>query len=349
MLNLVVGSIPFNSLSLEDPLFTQYFPSFPDLDPTSMTPTRLVAKDPVTESTMTLDGQFDFSSEAALAGSSVTALAMHTSGGGLLLGMDGFSVTVAQFESLDFGLLAAQLGGVNATLGPANDFVQMPDLVGSAVTNDVITGGDGSDTIAGGAGNDYIQGNMGNDSIMGGLGSDELRGGKDDDVVRGGAGQDFVQGALGNDELRGGQDADTLFAGQGNDTLFGGAANDFLDGKAGSDLLTGGANADRFSFSNAPDGVNFDTITDFEAAHDSIVLDALAFSSLSGLPKGLLPATNLVVGSGASAQDANDYLLYDTTTHILSYDADANGAGAALEVAMLGNGASLSAGDIVIA
>lgn len=346
MLNATFGNIPMNTLSSDWGLLS-HFPSLPNLVVQTAAPTQIIVFDPVTGSTLALAGSFNYSSQAALFNSPVTAMTARMSNGDLLFSMDGFSITAGQAQTLDAGAWIVQLGGVNAALGTAADLFRMEDLVGSTATNDAITGGAGADTLMGGAGNDYIQGNIGSDSITGGAGNDELRGGQDHDVVRGGAGQDFVQGALGNDELRGGLDGDTLFAGQGNDSLYGGGGNDYLDGKANNDWLTGGAGADQFAFSNAPSGTTHaDAITDFEDGIDKIVLDRLAFGSLTGLPGGALAAGNFV--SGASAQDADDYILYDSTTHALSYDADGNGSGAAQQIAVLANGADLSAADILL-
>ena len=222
------------------------------------------------------------------------------------------------------------------------------NLIGGS-GNDNLSGGGGRDTLQGDDGDDSIQGNTGADSIRGGNGRDDLGGGQDDDVVRGGVGQDSVRGGLGNDELRGGMDEDRLSAGQGNDSLYGGSGDDYLDGKAHNDRLTGGAGADQFAFSNAPSGTaHVDTITDFEVGVDKIVLDMLAFGSLGGLSAGNLPAANFVSAASASAQDANDYILYDTTTHVLSYDADGSGSGAAQQIAVFENGAEISATDILI-
>ena len=348
MLNIIFGNQPVNTMA-GDWLFVAYFPSSPNLTPLSAGPTQIVVADPISGSTLTLDGAFDLSSEAALLASPVTGIQARASGGELLAQLNGFSITAEQAQTLDQDALVQLLGGVNATLGTAADFFRMEDIVGTAVTNDAISGGMGADTLMGNAGDDYIHGNAGSDSIMGGLGNDELRGGRDADVVRGGAGQDFLQGALGNDELRGGLDADTLFAGQGNDTLYGGAGNDLLDGKANNDRLTGGAGADQFAFSNAPSATaHVDTITDFEVGIDKMLLDILAFGSLAGLPAGSLAGSSFVSGVGAIAQDADDYIVYDTATHVLSYDADGNGAEAAQQIALLENSAILSASDILI-
>jgi Ca2+-binding RTX toxin-like protein len=130
--------------------------------------------------------------------------------------------------------------------------------------------------------------------------------------------------------------------------LFGGGDADYLDGKAGGDVLTGGAGGDQFVFSNAPDGINVDAIADFDTDIDHIVLSASAFASLGSLVGGALDAGNLVSGAAPTAQDADDHILYNTATHVLSYDADGSGSGAALAFATLTNGATLTEADILV-
>jgi serralysin len=56
----------------------------------------------------------------------------------------------------------------------------------------------------------------------------------------------------------------------------------------------------------------------------------------------------LVDDAGAVAHDANDFILYDKTTGHLSYDADGNGAGAAVHFAQLSTGLDLSNADFFV-
>jgi hypothetical protein len=82
------------------------------------------------------------------------------------------------------------------------------------------------------------------------------------------------------------------------------------------------------------------------------VLSEAVFAQLAGLDIGSSPsADNLLIGG--VALDANDYLLYNSSTGVLSYDADGNGtASAAVAFAKIElNGvppADLSATDFII-
>jgi Ca2+-binding RTX toxin-like protein len=128
--------------------------------------------------------------------------------------------------------------------------------------------------------------------------------------------------------------------------LTGGSGNDFIDGGLGNDILKGGAGADTFSFSSQLSASNIDTVGDFSRGTDHIGLDARIFTQL--LNDGNL-ADNLVVGvAGVTALDSNDYLLYNTTTKALYYDADGSGAGAAVQFATLVKVGTLSANDFAV-
>jgi Ca2+-binding RTX toxin-like protein len=165
--------------------------------------------------------------------------------------------------------------------------------------------------------------------------------------------QPIIVGTLGNDSITAGVGNDSMSGGAGNDTLAGGAGNDTLVGGAGNDMLTGGDGADRFVLDAALSAANFDTIKDFATGTDKIVLSAKVFTKFTGSSAGTaITAGNLVVGAGttAKAADSNDYLIYDTGTDMLYYDADGNGAGAPVafvKVELTGTAAP-AFGDILI-
>ena len=49
-----------------------------------------------------------------------------------------------------------------------------------------------------------------------------------------------------------------------------------------------------------------------------------------------------------AAHDLNDYLVYNPATGALSYDADGSGAGAGVQIALLGVNLALTNADFVI-
>jgi Ca2+-binding RTX toxin-like protein len=152
-----------------------------------------------------------------------------------------------------------------------------------------------------------------------------------------------------------------LFEGNGNtQTFIGTTQADRFVGNGGNDVLTGGAGADTFVFGKVHEQVvtgdddevqtyvdtafdltGVDTITDFTSGTDKIELNTDQFASLAGFS-----SANLVIGS--SAQDADDYLVFDSATNTLKYDADGNGAGAAIDIAVLTGVTSITAADIAV-
>jgi Ca2+-binding RTX toxin-like protein len=135
--------------------------------------------------------------------------------------------------------------------------------------------------------------------------------------------------------------------------LIGNSAENTLNGGLGSDSLTGGSGQDQFVFSTSLNSTtNVDTLLDFQTGTDSIVLSEAVFAQLADLDIGSSPSVdNLLIGD--AALDANDYLLYNSSTGVLSYDADGSGtASAAVAFAKIElNGVpptDLSATDFII-
>ena len=157
-----------------------------------------------------------------------------------------------------------------------------------------------------------------------------------------------ITGTSGNDSLTGTDGDDTLLGLDGLDTLVGGAGNDSLVGGTGWDTLTGGAGADVLAFAEFGSGMN-DAITDFATGTDKIELDPAAFTAIGA--SGLFAPGDgrFWAGPGASAaHDADDRIIYDTTSGILYYDADGNGPGGQGRVAVLQGAPTLVATDIVV-
>ena len=109
------------------------------------------------------------------------------------------------------------------------------------------------------------------------------------------------------------------------------------------DKLTGGAGADRFHFTSELGVGNVDRVMDFVSQSDIIGLDDAIFG---GMALGRLSASAFVAGT--KALDADDRIIYNAANGALYYDADGNGAGAAIYFANLGAGTTLIASDIVI-
>jgi Ca2+-binding RTX toxin-like protein len=128
----------------------------------------------------------------------------------------------------------------------------------------------------------------------------------------------------------------------------GNAGNNVLTGNAGNNVLTGGSGNDLFRFDTVLNAsTNVDTITDFATGVDDIQLENAIFTSLTAT--GGLNAGYFIGGAGVTAAaDANDYLIYDSTTGALYYDPDGTGAAAATQFATLSTGLGLSAGDFVV-
>jgi Ca2+-binding RTX toxin-like protein len=137
----------------------------------------------------------------------------------------------------------------------------------------------------------------------------------------------------------------------GNNGLVGTAFADRLQGRLGNDTLTGGAGADVFLFDTALNAAsNVDQITDFQPGVDKIHLKSTLFRG-TGAVGASLAATAFRAGAGLSAGLlATDRILLNTTTGMLSFDADGNGKTGAVAFAKLPSAiASLvSASDFLI-
>lgn len=247
-----------------------------------------------------------------------------TASDGLASTADIFSITV-----LDANYVSGSSGDDSFTGGAEDNYYD--GLAG----NDTAFCWDGNDTVVGGSGNDSLHGNMGNDSVVGGSGNDTVMGGKGFDWISGDLGDDLVRGGEDNDTLRGEGGNDTLLAGKGDDSLNGGDGDDRLDSRLGNDTMTGGAGADTFQFASTLNGAtNVDVITDFATGQDEIWLDPSIFSALSF--------------STGSYINLSAYLLYNSGTGVLSYDADGAGLVAAVAFANVGPGITFGGTDFFV-
>ncbi|MGH8189681.1 MAG: hypothetical protein ACREUC_24205, partial [Steroidobacteraceae bacterium] len=112
--------------------------------------------------------------------------------------------------------------------------------------------------------------------------------------------------------------------GGGDDSLLGEGGNDTLVGGTGNDTLTGGEGEDEYMFESALGPTNVDEITDFSVADDTILLFKDIFTSFAST--GSLPAGTF----------ADGFLVYDSGSGALAYDADGSaGEGSPVQFATL--------------
>jgi Ca2+-binding RTX toxin-like protein len=138
--------------------------------------------------------------------------------------------------------------------------------------------------------------------------------------------------------------ADVFVGNGGNDTLTGnGGADTFVFGKVYEQVVTGSSTSVQTYTNTAFNLTGVDTITDFTRGTDKIELHLDQYSQLAGFNSSMLR-----VNSTGTAQDANDYLIYNTTTKTLSYDADGNGSGAKVDIAVLTGVSTVSVSDFVV-
>jgi len=174
-------------------------------------------------------------------------------------------------------------------------------------------------------------------SIVGTEGNDTLSGTTGNDTIFGLGGADFVSGDLGNDSLVGGA---------GNDTIFGDSGNDWIEGSAGNDALSGGSGQDNYVFREFG-AANADTLGQFDTQWDAMRLDHNAFTAIGALGQFAAGDARFFAAAGATAgHDADDRMIYNTTTGQLFYDADGNGAGDAQLVATIQGAPAVAANDL---
>ena len=268
----------------------------------------------------------------------------------------GGSDTVISSTSYSLGAELENLTLVGAALNGTGTAVA--NVITGNAANNLLSGLGGDDTLDGGGGNDTLDGGAGNDTYVVDSTLDVLveaaAGGTDtvistvsltlaenvDNLVLGGAAALNGSGNTAANVLTGNA-ANNQLAGQaGNDTLSGGLGNDTLNGGIGNDLLSGGAGLDLFVF-NSLLASNVDTISDF-AAGDLFQLDRTIFTALSA--GATLTAAEFLAGAGvATATNAQQRILHNTTSGALLYDADGNGTGLALQFASVAVGAPISA------
>jgi Ca2+-binding RTX toxin-like protein len=222
------------------------------------------------------------------------------------------------------------------------------DLTGN-YHGQTIVGNDGRNVINGGGGTDILRGLLGDDVYYVDVAAtmvEELANAGNDALY---VSFSYTLGA-GNSIERldannyGATIAINLTGNEVGQFVTGNAGANTLDGRAGADILFGLGGADNFAFTTALGGGNIDAIADFSVADDTIQLDDAIFAAIG--PMGALNPN--AFATGAAAADADDRIVYNSATGQLFYDADGNGAGAAIRFASLATGLLLTANDFQV-
>lgn len=253
---------------------------------------------------------------------------------------------------------------------------------------DVLFGTVGNDLLFGLEGNDLLKGVDGDDALDGGAGKDVLMGGRGNDIYfvddlgdrtveKGGRNQglDVVNASVswalknnlenlvltGTEAINGTGNrlSNSITGNSANNILNGGKGDDVLTGGGGDDVLTGGRGADQVMYATgkefAAQDVGSDTLTDFMAGTDKIVLSKATFGAITSIVgTGFSAMTDFtVVATDAEVGQSIAAIVYSAESKGVFYNQ--NGAGDGLGVgakfATLSSAASsvsLSATDFVI-
>lgn len=218
-------------------------------------------------------------------------------------------------------------------------------IIGNAGANVLSTGGGAADTMQGLNGNDSYRVYNAADVVIEAAGS---AAGTADRVI---AAVDYAlaqgvyveimqtNGATGKSGI-------DLTGNESTQAITGNAGSNILDGKDGNDTLTGLGGKDFFVFSSWVSPTNVDTITDFNAADDTIRLESAMFDAIIG--KGVLSASQFVASAAGTAQDLDDRILYQTGTGKLFYDINGSAVGGSVHFATLTGAPAVTNADFVV-
>lgn len=310
---------------------------------------------------------------------SANPMLISTAGNDTLTGTLSADDTVTYAEATAPVAVSLAIISQQDTSGAGLDtLTNIENLIGSSY-NDRLTGDKKDNVLVGGTGDDALKGGSGADTLIGGLGNDHYSVENVDDVIieninegtdnvssrvtysliegienltltgtlaingSGNIQANIITGNAAANELNGGAGKDILIGKAGNDTLNGGSGNDTLDGGAGNNMLTGGAGTGKDIFKFTTKG-HIDTITDYTVGNDAIQLENAVFKALT--TTGTLAASQFKIGT--SALDANDFIIYNSATGVLLYDADGNGTAAAVPISTVGSGLAMTNADIVV-
>ena len=253
-------------------------------------------------------------------------------------------------DGLDFVSYRTSAIGITASL--ANPAANTGDAAGDSYFSiEGLAGSQLADQLYGDSGDNVLVGEGGGDFLSGGAGNDTASyrtavAGVTADLT---ANQGFSGDAVGDSfssiqNLDGSSFADQLYGNSGVNVLTGNDGDDLLSGEGGADVLTGGLGKDTFLFEKPLVAGAVTTITDLTASADTIALSHSIFAQAG--PVGPLAAGAFFTGT--AAHDADDRIIYNSSTGSLMYDADGIGAGAATIFATVATGLSLSASDFKV-
>jgi Ca2+-binding RTX toxin-like protein len=285
----------------------------------------------------------------------------------------GAGLDFARYDDANYGNLVINLANPSLNSGTAavgDTYVGIEGVVGGAgydrifgnSADNYLFGGDFYDDLFGGDGNDFMVGGNSDDWFFGGNGADTMDGGTDTfiDYARyDDANYGNLTIRLDNSSLNTGAASGDVYiniegvvGGAGNDIIygntlanyiFGQGGSDTIDGKEGSDNLWGGSGNDLFQFSTTLNATtNVDRIYDFASGNDDIVLTATIFSAIG------TSLSNSELRAGTVALDANDYIIYDSASGQIFYDANGNGAGGQTLFATVTANTSLNFNDFIL-
>lgn len=282
-----------------------------------------------------------------------------TAGNDILTGTSSLNDTVSYASATAAVTISLVIATQQNTIGAGLDtLTNIENLIGSNY-NDSLTGNTKNNTLNGRAGNDTLNGGVGADTMVGGLGDDTFVVNLTSDIVteKPGEGIDKIHSSVtyilpanvenltltGTLAINGTGNglANKMTGNAANNQLVGGAGNDTLDGGTGTNKLTGGTGNDIFKFTTTG---HVDTITDYNVANDTIQLENAVFTALTAT--GTLAAGRFRIGTQAA--DADDFVIYNNATGALLYDANGNGAGVAVQIAMVGTGLAMTNADLVV-
>jgi Ca2+-binding RTX toxin-like protein len=258
-------------------------------------------------------------------------LVVEEAGGGFDAVYTSVSYTLAPGSSVEW-LAAAATYGTDALILTGND---LANTILANQGNNILVGASGADLLVGYGGDDTYYIDNAGDVIV------EATGGGFD-VLYTSVSYTLDAGAevewLSTDATYG-TAAINLTGNQVGNVILGNQGSNVIDGGGGGDVLVGYGGNDTFAFTTALGAGNVDSIVDFAAGADKIALDDAIFAAIGAT----LDASEFVVG--AAAVDANDRIIYESATGELFYDADGNGAGAAVLFAVLEPNLALTVSD----